>query len=357
MRIAIDCRLIGQSGIGTFIENVVHHIVKWQETEFVLIGKKDVLSCYEKLQHCSIVECNHGSFSLKELLCFPLKEVNQCDAFYTPNFNIPLGIRVPIFSTIHDIVFFDTENFSSFIHKIALKWYIKRALAVSKGLFTVSQFSRQRIQGYFHTSREINVICNGISIELQNYKTTHPITNSRSGIVYLGNIKKYKGLHILWKAYKKMLDEGIDTPPLTIIGRFDFRTKDNEILRTIQENQDKIHLITNADNQQVYEMLSHAECLISPSLYEGFGIPPLEAMSLGTPAIISDIPVYKEIYGKFPVTFFKAGDADDLYRKLKSLPTSPVETDSIIASTYTYEKAAQNIMKTIADTLTSNDLS
>ncbi len=52
--------------------------------------------------------------------------------------------------------------------------------------------------------------------------------------------------------------------------------------------------------------LQNADALIQPSLYEGFGIPPLEAMTLGTQAIISDIPVFKEIYHDFPVRFFKA---------------------------------------------------
>lgn len=348
MRIAIDCRLIGQSGIGTFIENVVPHMVATPDADFVLVGNKARLADYARRENCTVVECTYVSFSPKELLQFPVKEVNKCDVFYTPNFNIPMGIRIPIYCTIHDIVFFDTEHFGSTLHRAALKWYVRRALRIAKGVFTVSLFSRQRIQNYFHTQRDIQVLCNGLSQELLEYKASHPVVQQRAGIVYLGNIKRYKGIHILWQAYQKLMDEGGNVPPLTIIGRFDFRTKDDEILQTVLANKDKVRLVTDATNQQVYDILAHAACLVSPSLYEGFGIPPLEAMSLGTPVILSDIPVYQEIYGHYPVTFFKAGNADELCRMLRTLPSSPIDVDELIASTYTYGKTAKKIMQALA---------
>lgn len=349
MRIAIDCRLIGQSGIGTFIENVVPHMVATPDADFVLVGDKAQLADYAGRENCTVVECTYDSFSPKELLRFPVKAVNTCDVFYTPNFNIPMGIRIPIYCTIHDIVFFDTGHFGSTLHRAALKWYVRRALRIAKGVFTVSQFSRQRIQDYFHTQRDIQVLCNGLSQELLEYKASHPVVQQRAGIVYLGNIKRNKGIHILWQAYQKLMDEGGNVPPLTIIGRFDFRTKDDEILQTVLANKDKVRLVTDATNQQVYDILAHAACLVSPSLYEGFGIPPLEAMSLGTPVILSDIPVYQEIYGHYPVTFFKAGNADELCRMLRTLPSSPIDVDELIVSTYTYEKTAKKIMQVLAE--------
>lgn len=59
------------------------------------------------------------------------------------------------------------------------------------------------------------------------------------------------------------------------------------------------------DEESLIKLIKNATCLIQPSLYEGFGIPPLEAMSLGTPVIVSDIPVFKEIYDRYPVIYFK----------------------------------------------------
>lgn len=354
MKIAIDCRLIGQSGIGTFIENVVHHIVETPDMEFVLIGNKDRLEPYTLRENCTIVDCSYPSFSLKELFCFPTKEVNKCDAFFTPFFNIPLGIRVLIFSMVHDVVFFDVEGICSPIGKLIRRIFIQRAINISKAVFTVSDFSRQRILKHFNTSHKIVIVPNGLSKELLDYKATHPVVKERSGIVYLGNIKRHKGLLILWKAYERLLKEKPNAPMLTIVGNINFRTKDSEIMKTIQANKDKIRLLENASNQEVYNALSHAVCLVSPSLYEGFGIPPLEAMSLGTPVIMSDIPVYKEIYGDFPVTFFETGNAEDLYSHLQQLPISPINIDEQLLSIYHYQKTAHIIIREIQEFVCEN---
>lgn len=77
-------------------------------------------------------------------------------------------------------------------------------------------------------------------------------------------------------------------------------------------------------------------------------------MSLGTPVILSDIPTYREIYNNFPVTFFEAGNANDLYKKLQNIPSAPIAIDELIASTYTYQKTAQNIMQVLADRVPNN---
>jgi len=105
--------------------------------------------------------------------------------------------------------------------------------------------------------------------------------------------------------------------------------------------------------------LSEAALLVQPSLYEGFGFPPLEALVLGTRALISDIPVFKEIYEGFPVVFFHAGDAEDLKNKMveilctkKQTPRKraskkqslPFLTDELL-NKYTFEKTVHRILE------------
>lgn len=345
MKIAIDCRLIGTTGIGVFIDNVLENILCDKSNSYLLIGDCKTLSCYKSFSNCEIVSCNYKAFSPKELFLFPVKRVNECDAFYTPNFNIPAGIKIPIFSTIHDILFFETENFGSWIHRLALKWYIKRALRMSNSLFTVSEFSRQRIKGYFNSDSELIVVPNGINKALHEYRCDSK--GDRKGIVFLGSIKRHKGLHVLLKAYEKLRANNSSCPRLTIIGHVDFRTKDEEILRVIESNKESIDFLGAVSNEVLYDVLSKSEVLVSPSFYEGFGIPPLEAMYLGTPAIISDIPVYKEIYNNLPVTFFKTGDANDLYCKLLDYKYSRVDVKEKIDNMYNYADTAKLILSTI----------
>ena len=352
MRLAIDCRLIGETGIGTFIDNVLGNIVQHTGNVYVLIGNAGKLERYRALDNCVLVDCALRSFTPAELLRFPVGEVNKCDAFYTPNFNIPMGIKVPIYSTIHDILFFETENFGSFIHRLALKWYVKRALRISSKVFTVSQFSKERIKAYFNSSADIEVVNNGISANLRKYRAENEYDGKKEGIVFLGSIKKHKGLHVLLEAYSKLRGEkGRECPSLTVIGHVDFRTKDEEILNIIQNSRDSVNFLGAVDDRTLYDVLSRSAVLVSPSFYEGFGIPPLEAMYLGTPAIISDIPVYKEVYRDLPVAYFKTGDSDDLYAKLRQFVGHRLSICDRIDEMYSYADTAGKILGGMAPLL------
>jgi glycosyltransferase involved in cell wall biosynthesis len=93
--------------------------------------------------------------------------------------------------------------------------------------------------------------------------------------------------------------------------------------------------------------MKHAKAFLFPSFYEGFGIPPLEAMYLGTPVIISDIPVYKEVYKDLPVTFFRTGDVQDLYLKLRGFVSKPLDVSEKIDKMYNYAATAKNILSII----------
>ena len=90
--------------------------------------------------------------------------------------------------------------------------------------------------------------------------------------------------------------------------------------------------------------------MVQPSLYEGFGVPPLQALYCGTKAVISDIDVFKEIYAALPVTFFKAGDVDDLARKMREVyfDDSPLPDFEHI---YSYKNSAKIILNAIQNRL------
>ena len=113
MKIAIDCRQFGYSGIGTFIKNIVDTVVTNTQNHFLLIGRKKDLTCYIQYTNVELQECDIKPFSIKEIFFFPTKRINQCDAFFTPYINIPLGIKTPVFSTIHDVIFFDLKELVS----------------------------------------------------------------------------------------------------------------------------------------------------------------------------------------------------------------------------------------------------
>jgi glycosyltransferase involved in cell wall biosynthesis len=137
---------------------------------------------------------------------------------------------------------------------------------------------------------------------------------------------------------------------LIIVGNKDhFRSVDTEMTKKISDMDPAVVEFTGfIPNEKLKILLAEAALLVQPSLYEGFGYPPLEAMMTGTMALISDIPVFREIYEGYPAAYFKAGDKDDLKEKLLSVlsggePPTVTLSDEL-KNKYTFEKTASIIL-------------
>ena len=340
MKIAVDCRMSGKSGIGTFLDEILPYL-KSSENELFLFGTKES------------TPCNVKTFSLKEMFLFPkelLKKINLCDVYFSPYCNIPGGIKIPVFSTIHDIVFLDVKGLCGKAGVIARKFFYKRAIRKSKEIFTVSNFSKERIEKVLKCKIKISVVYNGLPSYMEKKCSNVKKDNS---IIFIGNIKKHKGLSVLLEAFEKFyqLENIAEKPKLLIVGSQDnFRTKDNSISEKISELNSKysnsIEFTGFVENEKLLLLLSQAKFLIQPSLYEGFGIPPLQALYCGTKAVISDIPVFKEIYDGFPVVFFESGNSNDLCEKMQRTfcDESPLGE---IPEKYSYKKTASLILSEI----------
>jgi glycosyltransferase involved in cell wall biosynthesis len=345
--------MYSQSGIGTYLREILPYILK-EKYEFLLIGDKDKIGHLE-YENIEILHCKIPIFSVKEAIGFPVKKINECDRFYTPNYNIPWGIKIPIFPTIHDVVFLDMpEITNSYIGFKIRKLFLKRAVKISEVIFTVSNFSKSRIEKHFKFEKEILVAGNGISRQIIDYPSnpeSENIGKKNPYIVYVGNIKKHKGLGVLLKAFKIALQKGFDKK-LVIVGKSEnFRTKDDEILRELNNLKENEIIFTGyVSDEELIKWLVNADALIQPSLYEGFGIPPLEALFLGTKVIVSDIAVFREVYSDLPVKYFKTADSEDLSNKLIELFFNSIIRLNIrekMLSKYSYEDTAKKIINGI----------
>lgn len=346
-KIAIDCRMIDSGGIGTFLKSIVHEFIKDKGDTYLLIGDKEKLREFAndnvEIQHCDI-----PIFSVKEVFSFPVGEINRCDIFFSPNYNLPGGIKVPVFSTIHDVIYLDLPQLASRVGRMIRKAFISRALKKSKGIFTVSEFSKGRISHHFRRTPPLTVCYNGIKPIFEQVR----LRPGKDGgyFLYLGNVKPHKGLRTLLEAYMMARAKGCERK-LVIVGEYSsFKTGEEDLLADA-DNEKKIITFTGkiSDNELI-DVIINAAALVQPSEYEGFGIPPLEAMSLGTPCIISDIPVFKELYADFPVTFFPVNNAAALSGLLlKDYPR--VALGEALTSRYSYRTAAEIIKNTIKNSM------
>lgn len=352
-KIAIDLRMWVSGGIGSYIRELLPFFVNNNEC-LLLCYTKDIPQVKSHLnltddKLCKIMICDIKPFSLKELFSFPknLREaVNSCDAFFSPYCNVPAGIKIPFFSTVHDVVFLDVKGLASFSGTLIRKFFYKRAISASKAVFTVSEFSKGRILHHFKTTKPVPVIYNSVPSYIKN--DDGRVFDKDNSILFVGNIKRHKGLHTLLKAFKIVLDK-IPEAKLVIVGNGDnFRSGDDSIAKEFNSiPSENFEFTGRISDEKLKEYYKKARLLVQPSLYEGFGIPPLEALMCGTNAVISDIDVFKEIYGSFPVVFFKCQDENDLAEKIAE--TYGKEAPEKVPDIYSYKKSYEIIMNYIEE--------
>lgn len=358
MKIAIDCRMSGLSGIGVYLDNILAYLLSLNSNDtYVLIGIPEILKCYQNKNNCTIVSAKTPIFSWKEVFGFPTKEINKCDVFYSPNYNIPFGINIPIYSTIHDIVFLDVEGLTTKFGKF-IRWIVLwRTTIISKKIFTVSGFSKKRIQFHFKRSPEIIVTYGGINREIMSFKAGQKSPYEFEYILFIGNIKKHKGLEVLLKAFEQAQKNGF-SHKLVIVGEYEhFKSTDESIIKRYNEHENVV-FTGRISNEQLYNTISNAQLLVQPSVYEGFGLPPLEALYLGCNVLITDIEVFHEIYGNLPVTFFELNNVDDLSEKIIHNVQHHLSTQSNkrdIDTLFSFDRSAQIILNHLKKINSNNE--
>jgi len=350
MKITLDCRHINASGgIGVYFKGLLPFFLS-SRASIILLGDENILKQFTQNNAVETVHCTIKPFSLRDTFTFPksvLKKVNSCDIFYTPYFNVPNGIKIPVYSTIHDIIFPDMPDLVSKAGLWARMYFYKRAARLSKTIFTVSEFSKSRIKHFLGSTLNVINASNAVNAPVAN---TENKAVKKNNILFIGNIKKHKGLNILIDAFLQCRKEGLNYE-LVIVGSQDnFRSADGKTSKRLNELKGQGVTFTGfLSDDEKWKLLSQSALLVQPSLYEGFGYPPLEAMLCGTQVLISDISVFKDVYSDFPVNFFHAGDSRDLHDKLQEILSGKNQhsicLDDTLKNKYTFEKTFSIIFK------------
>lgn len=354
-----DIRMFSSSGIGSYIRNLIKFGILVQISELLVNKEIDILIKKEKA-----IIINSKSYSIAEQFILPIK-IPSSKLFFSPHYNIPL---LPTRAkkrlvTIHDVFHLAFFHSLSFRQKIYAKLMINAAVRLSDQIITVSEFSKSEISKYTGVSPDkINVIYNGVDFsqfkkidnsDIKN-QIIHKYQLPNNFLLYVGNVKPHKNLIGLIEAYNfsKKIKSSFH---LVIVGKKEgFITSDNEIDQLIKRYQleDKILFTGYVEEVDLTPIYNLASWFIFPSLYEGFGLPPLEAMACGTPVVASDIPVFHEIYDNafVPVnTTIPKLFASTLEKALfnNDLKESLILKGLIQCKKYTWEKSAQKHIELI----------
>jgi glycosyltransferase involved in cell wall biosynthesis len=295
-KVVIDARVVvGNHGHGIlrYTEELLLQLAKLQTSiQFVLlVNPRSPFAQRQWPSNFTIVPMRTGwiSFFGQFELAFVLRKLKP-DLFHTPSFMVPIFGKRPLLTTIHDLNHVVlSENYSIF-HRIYYSFFLARKVCKAAAVITVSQFSRNEILRYFNLSPEkVRVIYNGID---DHFFAGDSIGEHDTGrfiekyelpekyILSIGNRKPHKNVYRTVEAYCA----GDFRYPLVLLSEFD------PALLEIAERKQKKHLIyflRYVGRQEFPLVYSRAVAFVFPSLYEGFGFPPLEAAACGVPAVVA----------------------------------------------------------------------
>ena len=309
MRIAIDARKLRDYGIGTYIRNLLRHLARIDtKTEYVVLCQEaDRAFAAELGENFRAVPERSRAYSVREQVAIPLDLRREgADLFHAPHYVLPPLTPCRSVVTIHDCIHL---RFPQYLPSRLGYAYARSSLWVathrSARVLTVSEASKRDILRYFRVPEsKVQVIYNAIDERFHEEPAADEVMRVRERyqlndpfILYAGNIKPHKNLERLIEAFHIIRRGELEHVKLLIIG--DEISKYATLRRSVHRYKLHKHVrffgfVPDATLAILYRL---ARVFVFPSLYEGFGLPPLEAMASGTPVITSNVSSLPEVAG------------------------------------------------------------
>jgi len=321
MKLYIDGLFYKGSGIGRYYESLVKELAKRNVKIYTCVPEElkydfekdfhDVLSNIEPIfvdyRKFSPVGFVKQSYILKKL-------EGKVDLFFYPHFNLPFYIPKNTITTIHDLRPFTEYWDRSEFKRDFLRFFVKRAIKKSNSIITISNTVASEIVEKFNIEeKKLKVIYEFIDDKFFNKNIPLKQILKDDYILFVGNRKKHKNLSNLILAFNKIKDKV--NVKLVIAGSKDKQKDDvDTLIEDLNLKKYIIEFISPSD-EEILSLYKYAKLFVFPSLFEGFGLPPLESLALDCPVITSNIPVLKEILGN-EIACFDPYDVDDIENKI-----------------------------------------
>ena len=346
--IGIDARFYGPigKGLGRYTQEVADNIIKIDsENEYVIFLRKENFDEFQ-IQNNRVkkVLADARWYSLAEqikMLWLIWKE--HLDLMHFPHFNVPIFCPVKFVVTIHDLILtkFPTTRATTlgpFLYRIknlAYKAVIWITVKRAKKIIAVSQFTKDDIVKQFKIKPDkIIVTYEGVAnlakgrdslfaIKSDDKKTILGYNINSPYLLYVGNAYPHKNLDGLIKVFV-VLNKKYPQLRLVLVGKEDY------FYRRLQKSAEQFGLWEKDDlnsriifpgyvpDAQLESLFKKATAYIFPSLYEGFGLPPLEAMAKGCPVVSSDKASMPEVLGSAAI-YFNPDDEQEMQKQIERI--------------------------------------
>ncbi len=297
--VTIDIRKFEDSGIGTYVQNLVPRVVALRhETRFTLIAKPDFApsGTLATAANMTLVPCAAAPLGATEQVALMRVIPKDTDIFWAPHFNIPLAYQGKILVTIHDLFHLAMPHMASAPQRTYVRTMANAIKKKATRVIAVSDFTATEMVKFTGINEaRITTIHEGVDeswFVIPDAPTPHP----RPYILFVGLTRPHKNLRALMEAVDE-LGERVKHDVVIVGPQEGVKTTDAAVRHYAGRLGDRVRFtgrVAFADLQQYYK---HADLFVFPSLYEGFGLPPLEAMAAGCPVVASNAASLPEICG------------------------------------------------------------
>ena len=365
MRVAIDIRRAGDFGIGTYIRNVINQFARRDGgTEYLLIGQRAHLQEFDPLpENFTLLEypSNPGSFHTHLHLPYLLHK-RGVDLLHMPWFYAPAVVPTRLVITVHDLIEVLTPPHGIPATLQAGRLYFaRRALARADRIMAVSHATGRELSRVFEVPEEkIEVVYNalderflrepmpdGADRVLERHAVTDPF------VLYAGNIKPQKNLPRLIEAFAVAKADLRDHPrysnlKLLLIG--DSAEEHSDLRRAVLRSrvQADVRFLGFVPHSVLRVFYSRASAFLFPSLYEGFGLPPLEAMAHGAPVLTSSVSSLPEVFSHAAL-LVNPENVFEIARGIRQILTEDVLRETLVrrgyelVRKYSWERSAEQV--------------
>lgn len=320
------------TGIGRYVYELVEHLIKHdKKNEYVLFMNNPEYEAYEpKSKRITkvLVNAKHYSFAEQTKFWWALKRA-KLDLMHFTHFNAPILYRKPSVVTIHDLTlsFYPGKKMNSSFRRFAYNRVLKSAARNAKSIIAVSKNTKQDLIDIVKVSpSKIEVVYEGVGDEFGPREDKEAVMDlikkyniSKVFMLYTGVWRSHKNLVNLLRAFKLLKEDAGFEAQLVMTGKEDPFYP--EVKRTVQELGLEHDVIFTGlvDEEELVALYQAAHLYAFPSLYEGFGLPPLEAMRCGTPVVASKTSCIPEVCGEDNAVFFDPYDPEDMANVMRKV--------------------------------------
>jgi glycosyltransferase involved in cell wall biosynthesis len=365
MRVALDIRRAGDFGIGTYLRNILEQLARQDDgAEYLLIGARRHFDEVGPLpENFTWLPYDAEPGSLRTHVHLPIVlENHRVDLLHMPWFYAPAIVPCRLVITMHDLTEIAAPSVgTSPVVRSGRLWFARRALERADRILAVSESAKRELERVFGVpGSKIEVIYNAVDerflseplpADADRILERHAVSGPY--ILYAGNVRPQKNLARLIEAFAVVKDElkgdsELGNLKLLVIG--DSLAPHPDLRRAVVRTRlrEDVRFLGFVPFATLRAFYAKARAFVFPSLYEGFGLPPLEAMANGTPVLASDASAMPEILGDAAL-FVNAENVFDLARGIRQILTEEVLREALIrrgyalVHRYSWERSAAQV--------------